>query len=67
MNDRTLPPDLEREAVLARVLRAKDVWTRTAVRFLQGHVSTEEVQAALHELDNARSRLRAIDEATTED
>ena len=47
-----------------RLVRAKDSWTKTAVRHLHTGVTTEEVAAALAELAKARAELATLDHAT---
>jgi len=55
----------QRLAAQARVLRAKDSWTKIACAYVAGHRCTaEEVKLALLEVENARASLRrAIDGA----
>lgn len=62
MNARTLSPELERTAAVARVLRAKSEWTKSAVAFLHGHSDAQvQVQSALAELTAARAALADLD------
>jgi hypothetical protein len=66
MNARTLTPELQRDAAVARVLRSKDQWTRCAVAVLKGDGTEEDVAAALEELTAARAALRMLDEGANE-
>lgn len=61
MNDRTLSPELARTAAQARVIRAKDEFSKAAVAVLRGdHGSADQANAALFERDAARAELTAL-------
>lgn len=62
MTDHTLPPELAREAALARIRRAKDAFTRVSVDYLRGEVNPDAVAAAIAEVDAARAALRMLDQ-----